>query len=81
MRLIAQDGSRACQPLSQYAAQARAEDWQEVIWPSEQVLTCGHVRRRIQEEHRRNLSYWLLAQFQAGRTVDDIDIQLAISSS
>jgi len=44
-------------------------------------LTCGDVRHRIQEEHRRNMLYWLQAQFQAGRTVDDIDIQLAISSS
>ena len=47
----------------------------------EQGLTCGDVRRRIQEERRRNLLYWLLAQFQAGRTADDIGIQLAISSS
>jgi hypothetical protein len=44
-------------------------------------LTCGDVRRHIQEEHRRNMLYWLQAQFQAGRTVDDIGIQLAISSS
>jgi hypothetical protein len=44
-------------------------------------LTCGDIRRRIQEEYRRNLLYWLQAQFQVGRTVDDIGIQLAISSS
>jgi hypothetical protein len=43
--------------------------------------TCGDVRRRIQEQHRRNLLRWLQAQFQAGVTVDEIGIQLAISSS
>ena len=190
MRLIAEDGCRTWQPLSQYAAQLDADDWQEVVWPSDQGgqtmyahliptwvrklgptlllvtchdraeplktvrywgstvmdfdaqamvnvlakrwdietffeydkdllgsdhyqvmtaqaiirfwtltacllcfleeqraaasepgLTCGDVRRHIQEEHRRNMLYWLQAQFQAGRTVDDIGIQLAISSS
>ncbi len=44
-------------------------------------LTCGDIRRRIQEDHRRNLLHWLQAQFQAGRTVDEIGIQLAISGS
>jgi len=44
-------------------------------------LTCGDVRRRIQEEHRRNLLHWLRAQFQAGLTVEQVSIQLAISSS
>jgi hypothetical protein len=190
MRLIADDGTRTWQPLSQSAAQLTGDDWQEVVWPSDQGgqtmyahliptwirklgptlllitchdpaeplktvrywgstvmdldaqamvnvlakrwdietffendkdllgsdhyqvmtanaiirfwtltscllcfleeqrattleprLTCGDIRRRIQEEHRRNLLYWLQAQFQAGRTVDDIGIQLAISSS
>jgi len=189
-RLIAEDGSRTWQSLAQYAAQLTTDDWQEVVWPSEQGgqtmyahliptwihklgptlllvtchdraeplktvrywgstvmdfdaqamvnvlakrwdietffeydkdllgsdhyqvmtaqaiirfwtltacllcfleeqraavlepgLTCGDVRHRIQEEHRRNMLYWLQAQFQAGRTVDDIGIQLAISSS
>jgi len=189
-RLIVEDGSRTWQSLAQYAAQLTTDDWQEVVWPSDQggqtmyahlirtwirklgptlllvtchdraeplktvrywgstvmdfdaqamvnvlakrwdietffeydkdllgsdhyqvmtaqaiirfwtltacllcfleeqraaapelELTCGDVRRRIQEEHRRNMLYWLQAQFQAGRTVDDIDIQLAISSS
>jgi len=47
----------------------------------EQGLTCGDARHRIQEEHRRNLLGWLKAQFQAGVTVDEIGIQLAISSS
>ena len=190
MRLIADDGSRTWQTVSQSAAHLSAEDWQEVVWPSNQGgqtmyahliqtwirklgptlllitchdpaeplktvrywgstvmdldaqamvtvlakrweietffendkdllgsdhyqvmtanaiirfwtltacllcfleeqranalepgLTCGDVRRRIQEEHRRNLLYWLQAQFQAGQTVDDISIQLAVSSS
>ncbi len=190
MRLIADDGSRTWQSLSQYAAQLSADDWQEVVWPSDQGgqtmyahliptwvrklgptlllitchnldeplktvrywgstmmdldaqalvdvlakrweietffeydkdllgsdhyqvmtanaiirfwtltacllcfleeqratalqpgLTCGDIRRRIQEEHRRNLLHWLQVQFQAGRTADDIGIQLAISSS
>jgi hypothetical protein len=48
---------------------------------AQQGLTCGDVRRRIQDEHRRNLLCWLQAQFQAGATVDEIGIQLAISSS
>ena len=190
MRLIADDGSRTWQSLSQYAAQLSADDWQEAVWPSDQGgqtmyahliptwirklgptlllitchnldeplrtvrywgstmmdldtqalvdvlakrweietffendkdllgsdhyqvmtahailrfwtltacllcfleeqrttalqpgLTCGDIRRRIQEEHRRNLLHWLQAQFQAGRTANDIGIQLAISSS
>ena len=44
-------------------------------------LTCGDIRRRIQEEHRRNLLYWLQAQFQAGVSIDQLGIQLALSSS
>jgi len=47
----------------------------------EPALTCGDIRRRIQEDHRRNLLHWLQAQFQAGLTVEEIGIQLAISSS
>jgi hypothetical protein len=48
---------------------------------TEPELTCGDVRRRIQEQHRRNLLRWLQARFQAGVTVDEIGIQLAISNS
>jgi hypothetical protein len=48
---------------------------------TESGLTCGHVRRRIQEQHRRDLLCWLRAQFEAGLTVHEIGIQLAISSS
>jgi len=190
MRLIAEDGSREWPSLSQYAARLGADDWQEVVWPSdqggqvmyahlistwirklgptlllitchdldeplktvrywgstamdldaqalvevlakrweietffeydkdllgsdhyqvmtaqaiirfwtltacllcfleeqratalEQGLTCGDIRHRVQEEHRRNLLHWLQAQFQTGASVDEIGIQLAISSS
>jgi hypothetical protein len=48
---------------------------------TEPTPTCGNIRRRIQEQHRRNLLCWLQAQFQAGVTVDEIGIQLAISGS
>jgi hypothetical protein len=36
MRLISSDGSREWINLSQYAAQLSPEDWQEVVWPSQQ---------------------------------------------
>jgi len=36
MRLITADGSRTWQSLSHYAAQLSADDWQEVVWPSDQ---------------------------------------------
>jgi hypothetical protein len=36
MRLIQQDGSREWLKLSAYAARLNREDWQEVVWPSEQ---------------------------------------------
>jgi len=36
MRLITADGSREWPSLSQYAARLDADDWQEVIWPSDQ---------------------------------------------
>jgi hypothetical protein len=36
MRVIAEDGSREWLKLSEYATRLRREDWQEVIWPSEQ---------------------------------------------
>ena len=40
--------------------------------------TCGDARRKIQDEHRRNLLRWLRDQFQAGFTVDQISILLAL---
>jgi hypothetical protein len=36
MYLIVDDGCRKWQPLSQYSAQVSADDWQEVVWPSDQ---------------------------------------------
>lgn len=43
-----------------------------------QLATCGDARRTLQDEHRRNLLFWLKAQFQAGFTVDQISILLAL---
>ena len=48
---------------------------------AEKGLTCGDIRRRIQDEHRRNLLRWLQVQFQAGVTVEEISMRLALSSS
>jgi hypothetical protein len=36
MRLIAADGSREWLPLFGYAARLSPEDWEEVVWPSEE---------------------------------------------
>ena len=36
MRLVAEDGTREWLSLSEYAARLRREEWQEVLWPSEQ---------------------------------------------
>jgi hypothetical protein len=36
MRLIAEDGSRTWITLANYAAQLKAEDWQEAGWPSQE---------------------------------------------
>lgn len=36
MRLVSSDGRREWIKLSQYAAQLAPEDWQEVVWPSQQ---------------------------------------------
>ena len=43
-----------------------------------QLSTCGEARRIIQFEHRRNLLIWLKDLFQAGCTVDQISVQLAL---
>jgi len=40
--------------------------------------TCGDARRKIQDEHRRNLLRWLKEQFQAGCTIEQISAQLAL---
>ena len=44
----------------------------------EATLTCGDVRRRLQQEHQRNLLQWLAEALQEGRSVDQICSQLAI---
>jgi hypothetical protein len=43
-----------------------------------QLCTCGDARRTLQVEHRRNLLLWLKDQFQAGFTIDQIAILLAL---
>jgi hypothetical protein len=40
--------------------------------------TCGDARRRIQDEHRRNLLLWLKELFQAGCSIEQVSIQLAL---
>ena len=42
------------------------------------ALTCGEVRRLLQQEHRRNLLRWLKTRFQEGSSVDSICSQLAL---
>jgi hypothetical protein len=42
------------------------------------ALTCGDVRRSLQQEHRRNLLRWLETRFQEGLSVDSICSQLAL---
>ena len=41
-------------------------------------LTCGDVRRQLQQEHQRNLLQWLVDALQAGHSVDRICARLAI---
>jgi hypothetical protein len=43
-----------------------------------QLNTCGEARRKIQDEHRRNLLMWLQEQFQTGATIDQISLHLAL---
>lgn len=44
----------------------------------EATLTCGDVRRRLQQEHQRNLLQWLAEALQEGHSVDQICSQLTI---
>jgi hypothetical protein len=44
----------------------------------EQQLTCGDVRRAIQEDHQLNLLQWLEERFQAGYSVEQISFLLAL---
>jgi hypothetical protein len=43
-----------------------------------QLNTCGDARRKIQDDHRRNLLIWLKEQFQTGCTIEQITVQLAL---
>lgn len=44
----------------------------------EDPLTCGDVRRRLQQEHQRNLLQWLADALQEGHSVDQICSRLTI---
>jgi hypothetical protein len=46
----------------------------------DQQLTCGDVRRAIQEDHQLNLLRWLEGRFKAGYSVGQISSQLALCS-
>jgi hypothetical protein len=45
---------------------------------SASTLTCGDVRRGLQQEHRRNLLAWLESRFRQGLSIDAICSQLAL---
>jgi hypothetical protein len=47
----------------------------------DQALTCGDVRRTIQNEHRLNLLLWLETRFRDGLSVEQIRCQLALCDS
>lgn len=42
------------------------------------TLTCGDVRRQLQQEHQRNLLQWLADALHEGHSVDQICSRLAI---
>jgi hypothetical protein len=44
-------------------------------------VTCGDIRRKLQNDHRRNLLTWLENRFRDGLSLDQICSQLALSSS
>lgn len=44
----------------------------------DRTLTCGDVRRKIQQDHRQNLLLWLETRFQDGLSVEQISCQLAL---
>jgi len=41
-------------------------------------FTCGDARRKLQEQHRLNLLYWLKDQFQAHASIEQIAAHLAL---
>jgi len=52
---------------------------EEQRMPSEdQAVTCGDVRRKIQNEHRQNLLLWLETRFRDGLSVEQVSYQLAL---
>ncbi len=42
------------------------------------TLTCGDIRHRIQEDHRRNFLSWLETRFRTGSSVEQVCEQLAL---
>jgi len=50
---------------------------QRVLY-EDQMLTCGDVRRKIQNDHRQNLLFWLETRFRNGLSVEQICCQLAL---
>jgi len=42
------------------------------------LLTCGEVRRKLQEQHRLNLLLWLKDQFLANSSIEHISAQLTL---
>jgi hypothetical protein len=44
----------------------------------EPTLTCGDIRRHLQQEHQRNLLQWLATSFQEGQSVEQVCAQLAL---
>ena len=50
---------------------------QRALAPDRQI-TCGDVRRHIQEDHRLNLLHWMQDRFNAGCSVEEISILLAL---
>ncbi|NCP15500.1 transposase [bacterium] len=46
----------------------------------DRLATWGDARHAVQDEHQHNLLDWLLSQFQAGLTQQQISVQLALSS-
>ena len=44
----------------------------------DKTVTCGDVRRKIQNEHRQNLLLWLETRFRDGLSVEQIRCQLAL---
>jgi len=40
--------------------------------------TCGHARRSLQQNHQKNLLYWLESRFKTGDSIDQIFMQLAL---